>query len=61
MVWIELSIRGDDEISRRNIYHVSLWTTSVTFLLSLFIWQNFDTADAGFQMVETAETGRDCL
>ena len=50
-----LSIRGDDEISRRNIYHVSLWTTSVTFLLSLFIWQNFDTADAGFQMVETAE------
>ena len=47
-----LVIRGDDEVSRRNIYHVALWTTAVTFVLSLFIWANFDPGDPGFQMVE---------
>jgi NADH-quinone oxidoreductase subunit M len=47
-----LVIRGDDEIARRNVYHVALWTTAVTFVLSLFIWANFDSADPGFQMVE---------
>jgi NADH-quinone oxidoreductase subunit M len=49
-----LIIRGDDEVARRNIYHVALWTTAVTFVLSLFIWANFDSADPSFQMVETA-------
>ena len=49
-----LVIRGDDEIARRNIYHVALWTTAVTFVLSLFIWANFDISDPGFQMVEQA-------
>ncbi len=49
-----LVIRGDDEVSRRNIYHVALWTTAVTFVLSLFIWANFDNANPGFQMVEQA-------
>ena len=49
-----LMIRGDDDIARRNIYHVALWTTAVTFVLSLFIWVNFDPADPGFQMVEEA-------
>jgi NADH-quinone oxidoreductase subunit M len=47
-----LVIRGDDEIARRNVYHVALWTTAVTFVLSLFIWANFDATDPGFQMVE---------
>jgi NADH-quinone oxidoreductase subunit M len=47
-----LVIRGDDEIARRNVYHVALWTTAVTFVLSLFIWGNFDPSDPGFQMVE---------
>ena len=49
-----LVIRGDDEVSRRNIYHVALWTTAVTFVLSLFIWANFDNSNPGFQMVEQA-------
>ncbi|MHA1158291.1 MAG: NADH-quinone oxidoreductase subunit M [Alphaproteobacteria bacterium] len=49
-----LVIRGDDEIKRRNVYHVALWTTSVTFVLSLFIWVSFDNSDPGFQMVESA-------
>ncbi|CAN5359255.1 NADH-quinone oxidoreductase subunit M [soil metagenome] len=47
-----LIIRGDDEVARRNMYHVALWTTVVTFVLSLLIWADFDKADPGFQMVE---------
>ena len=50
-----LVIRGDDEIAQRNIFNVAVWTTTVTFILSLFVWINFDSADPGFQMVERAE------
>jgi len=50
-----LIIRGDDDIARRNVFHVALWTTAVTFVLSLFIWANFDPSDPGFQMIERTE------
>ncbi len=50
-----LTIRGDDAIARRNIYHVALWTTGVTLVLALVVWRAFDTADPGFQMVEDRE------
>jgi NADH-quinone oxidoreductase subunit M len=36
----------------RNIRWVALWTTLVTFAVSLLIWINFDTSTAGFQFVE---------
>jgi NADH-quinone oxidoreductase subunit M len=52
---IVLGLRGDDDSARRNIYYVSLWTTLVTFVVSLLIWIGFDNADAGFQMVENAD------
>src|SRR5262245_57669136 len=45
-------IRGEDESARRNIYWIALWTTLVTFVLSLFIWAGFNPAEPGFQMVE---------
>jgi NADH-quinone oxidoreductase subunit M len=47
-----LTVRGDDAAARRNIYYIALWTTVVTFVLSLAIWWNFNNADPGFQMVE---------
>src|SRR6478609_9648581 len=47
-------IRGDDESARRNIYWTALWTTLVTFILSLFIWARFNPADPSFQMEEQA-------
>mgnify|MGYP000628055944 CR=1 FL=1 len=50
-----LLVPGDDEGSKKNIRMVALVTTSVTFLLSLFIWGNFDTANSGFQFVEHRE------
>ena len=45
-------IRGEDENARRNIYWAALWTTLLTFILSLFIWAGFNPAEPGFQMVE---------
>lgn len=50
-----LLVPGNDEGSKKNIRMVALVTTSVTFLLSLFIWGNFDYANSGFQFVEHRE------
>ncbi len=36
----------------RNARYVALWTTLVTFLVSLLIWVNFDKANPGFQFLE---------
>ncbi len=49
-----LLVKGDSELSRRNINNVALWTTIVTFLISLLIWNQFDNSHAGFQMQEKA-------
>ncbi len=40
---------------RRNVLNISLATTVVTFIVSLFIWIGFDNSSAGFQMVEKHE------
>ena len=50
-----LAMRGDDETALRNIRWGALWTTIVTFLISLLIWLNFDANTAGFQFVEKHE------
>ena len=47
-----LAIRGDDATARRNVYYIAFWTTAVTFVVSLFIWVNFNNSDPGFQLVE---------
>ena len=35
-----------------NARYVALWTTLITFAVSIFIWTNFDAASPGFQFVE---------
>ena len=35
----------------RNARWIALWTTLITFFVSLLIWWNFDTTTAGFQFV----------
>jgi len=47
-----LAIRGGDEIGARNARKVALWTSVVTFVLSLYLWFNFDNSTANFQFVE---------
>jgi NADH-quinone oxidoreductase subunit M len=46
---------GKEEVSARNARQVALWTTLATFVVSLLIWINFDSSQAGFQFVEKAE------
>jgi NADH-quinone oxidoreductase subunit M len=45
----------DDEAGVRNTRWVALWTTLAVFILSLVAWNNFDTAKAGFQLIERKE------
>ena len=47
--------RGDDETALRNIRWGALWTTLVTFAVSLLIWINFSKATADFQFTENRE------
>ncbi|PJI38063.1 NADH-quinone oxidoreductase subunit M [Ferrovibrio sp.] len=47
--------RGPEEIVARNARSVALWTTTITFLVSLLIWLNFDNSTATFQFVEKGE------
>ncbi|TIR42348.1 MAG: NADH-quinone oxidoreductase subunit M [Mesorhizobium sp.] len=47
-----LLINDDSENARRNIRAIALWTTGITFIISLFIWTGFDNSEPGFQFVE---------
>jgi NADH-quinone oxidoreductase subunit M len=46
--------RGDDEAARRNSRWIALWTTLVTFVISLILVWRFDLAQTDFQFVEKA-------
>jgi NADH-quinone oxidoreductase subunit M len=47
-----LIIRGDDEVVARNARATALWTSLITFFLSLMLWTGFDRKSAAFQFVE---------
>src|SRR6202020_400423 len=47
-------VRGDDEAAQRNSKWIALWTTLVTFAVSLILVVRFDPAQADFQFVEKA-------
>ncbi|KQZ81845.1 NADH-quinone oxidoreductase chain 13 [Mesorhizobium sp. Root157] len=51
-VLLILLIGDDNENGRRNIRSITLLTTVVTFVVSLFVWIGFDNSQAGFQMIE---------
>ena len=46
---ILLFMKDTSPAGRNNALWISLLTTVVTFVLSLFIWSNFDNANPGFQ------------
>ena len=50
-----LLIRGEPDVVAQNARSVALWTSGITFLLSLLIWANFDPTQAGFQLVEKGQ------
>jgi NADH-quinone oxidoreductase subunit M len=45
-------LRGQDESAFRNARYIALWTTLITFALSLLLWRDFDPETAQFQFVE---------
>ena len=45
-------LRGRDESADRNVRFIALWTTLITFAISLLIWRDFDAGTAQFQFVE---------
>ncbi|TCT01531.1 NADH-quinone oxidoreductase subunit M [Aquabacter spiritensis] len=47
-----LVVRGEEEVCARNARWVALWTTLVTFVVSLLLLPAFDPAAPGFQFVE---------
>ena len=49
-----LLIRGNPEVEARNTRAVALWTSLITFAVSLGIWVKFDNAIVGFQFEEKA-------
>ncbi|WP_369723383.1 NADH-quinone oxidoreductase subunit M [Bradyrhizobium sp. LLZ17] len=46
--------RGDDEAARRNSRWIALWTTLITFAVSVLLVLRFDPSNADFQFVEKA-------
>ncbi|WP_314958297.1 NADH-quinone oxidoreductase subunit M [Bradyrhizobium cosmicum] len=46
--------RGDDEAARRNARWIALWTTLITFAVSVILVMRFDPANPDFQFVEKA-------
>src|SRR5437868_12209116 len=51
VLWISC-LQGDDEHTRRNARWAALWTTLVTFAVSLLLVWRFDPASPEFQFVE---------
>jgi NADH-quinone oxidoreductase subunit M len=46
--------RGDDEAARGNARWIALWTTIITFAVSVILVLRFDPSNPGFQFVEKA-------
>ena len=48
-----LAVRGDEATVASNARWTALWTSLIVFVLSLVLWVKFDSADPGFQFVES--------
>ncbi len=48
-------VRGDARTVARNARMTALWTSLITFALSLGLWIDFDNSTASFQFVERAD------
>ena len=44
-------LRGQDDSTFRNARFIALWTTLITFALSLLLWRDLDQTTAQFQFV----------
>jgi NADH-quinone oxidoreductase subunit M len=49
-----MTVRGDEATIASNARWIALWTSLIVFALSLLLWVDFNTAEPGFQFVESA-------
>ncbi|MBE0703157.1 MAG: NADH-quinone oxidoreductase subunit M, partial [Afipia sp.] len=54
-VLLYLLARGNDAIAARNARWIALWTTLITFAVSLVLLLHFDPSQPGFQFVEKGQ------
>jgi NADH-quinone oxidoreductase subunit M len=54
-VGIILTVRGEEAVVAANARWTALWTSLLVAALSIILWVKFNTADGGFQFVESAE------
>lgn len=54
-----LLIRGDDETVNRNSRIVALWSSILTFILSIMVYSGFDPHKPGYQFVENVRWLKD--
>ena len=47
-----LVLRGESEATLNNARWIALWTTLITFVLSVVAWERFNPAEPGFQLIE---------
>ena len=47
-----LSLRGEEDVIAANARWAALWTSLIVFAMSLLLWSEFDSSEAGFQFVE---------
>ncbi|MDT8327998.1 MAG: NADH-quinone oxidoreductase subunit M [Roseovarius sp.] len=52
---LAIFLRGEDDAAQKNAKWVAMIATSLTFVVSLFILFEFDSANTGFQFVEQRE------
>ena len=50
-----LGVRGTEQTVARNARNVALWTTVITFAVSLILWFGFNRETADFQYVEQGD------
>ena len=53
--FIIMMVRGEEEVVARNARWTALWTSLITFALSLVLWVRFDKGSANFQFVERVD------
>ena len=51
-VILAIFLRGEDKAAQRNAKWVALLATTITFLISIGIYTQFDPSNPGFQLVE---------
>ena len=48
-----MTVRGEEAVVASNARWAALWTSLITFAISLVLWAKFDTANPGFQFMES--------